>query len=259
MRLHAVLGSAVIVMSLCAGISVQNAAAADMPTKAPAAPPPIYTWTGCYLAGGGGYGLWNQSHYNYDTATGAVNSLEQTAGGRGYYGEVGGGCDYQFALGNLGNFVVGVLGGYDFMNLKGAYTDTFLGGFSGYEKEQGSGFVGGRIGYLVTPSLLAYVSGGWTDARFSGISMNFVGGGPLFTLPSHTYNGYFIGGGAETSLSPWLPQGFFLRSDYRVSTYSAANLGYTFVPTGAPFGESTHMNKYVQQIGTELVYRFNYH
>jgi outer membrane immunogenic protein len=242
-----------ILIATAVAIAMSGAASAadmSMPMKARAAPP---------LAGGGGYGLWNQSHFNFDTATGAVNSLEQTAGGRGYYGEVGGGCDYQFSLGNLGNFVVGVLGGYDFMSLKGAYTDTFLGGFSGYEKEQGSGFVGGRIGYLITPNLLTYVSGGWTDARFSAISMNFVGGGPLFIVPSHTYTGYFIGGGAETSLSPWLPQGFFLRTDYRVSTYSAANLGYIFAPTGAPFGESTHMNKYVQQIGTELIYRFSYH
>jgi outer membrane immunogenic protein len=120
-----------ILIATIAAVAMSGAASAadmSMPLKARAAPPPVYTWTGCYLAAGGGYGLWNQSHFNFDTATGVVNSLEQTAGGRGYYGEVGGGCDYQFSLGNLGNFVVGVLGGYDFMSLKGAYTDTFLGG-----------------------------------------------------------------------------------------------------------------------------------
>jgi outer membrane immunogenic protein len=204
--------------------------------------------------------MWTQSHSNFDTATGVVNTAEQTAGGRGYYGEVGGGCDYQFSLGSMGNFVVGVLGGYDFMSLKGAYTDTFIPGWQGYEKETASGFVGGRLGYLVTPNLLTYVSGGWTDARFNAFTMTNPGvpATPVF-LPAHTYSGYFLGGGAETSLAGFmgLPQGLFLRSDYRVSTYQGANLVYT-TPLG-PFGESTRMNKYVQQIGTELIWRFNYH
>jgi opacity protein-like surface antigen len=36
--------------------------AADMPVKARPAPPPapVYNWTGCYIKGGGGYGMWNQ-------------------------------------------------------------------------------------------------------------------------------------------------------------------------------------------------------
>jgi outer membrane immunogenic protein len=187
-----------------------------------------------------------------------VNTGEQTSGGRGYYGEAGGGCDYQFSLGNLGNFVVGAFGGYDFMDLKGSYTDTFLGAANGYEKENGSWFAGGRIGYLVTPNLLTYVSGGWTDARFSSFSVFTPGvGGPTASVSSHTYDGYFVGGGAETSLSGWfnLPTGFFLRTDYRVSTYKGSNLVYA----PAALGESTRMNNYVQQIGTELIYRFNYH
>ena len=58
--------------------------------------------------------------------------------------------------------------------------------------------------------------------------------------------------------APWLPQGFFLRSDYKVSTYRPADIAY-LSPAGAPIGISTHMNNYVQQIGTELIYRFNFH
>jgi len=244
-----------LLIATVAAVAMSGAAsAADMamPLKAPAAPAPVYNWTGCYVDAGGGYGMWNQSHYSFITASGTPISTEQTAGGRGYYGSVGGGCDYQFQLGGLGNFVVGVLGGYDFMSLKGAFNSTISGTISAYEKETGSGWAGGRIGYLVTPNFLTYVSGGWTDARFS--SMTFTSS--TVALPGHTYSGYFLGGGAETSLSPWLPQGFFLRSDYKVSTYRQANLQYTI--GGAPFGDSEHMNKYVQQIGTELIYRFNY-
>jgi outer membrane immunogenic protein len=234
------------------------ASAADMAVKARPAPAPAYTWTGCYIEGGGGGGFWDQSHTTELTATGAPFTAEQSSGGRGWYGEVGGGCDYQFSVNGIGNLVIGVLGGYDFMSLKGAYTDTFFPAFASYEKESGSGFVGGRIGYLVTPTLLTYASGGWTDARFGSFGLSPIGGPVSIVLPRTTYNGYFIGGGAETSLTPWLPQGFFLRTDYRVSTYSASSLAYT-TPAGAPIGFSTRMNNYVQQIGTELIYRFNYH
>jgi outer membrane immunogenic protein len=240
------------------GLAAGAAQAADMrmPTKAPMAPAPAYTWTGCYLDAGGGYGMWNQSHYGESIPGLVPGSTENTAGGRGYYGTVGGGCDYQFPVGGLGNFVVGVLGGYDFMSLKGAFTSSFPGAgasASGYEKETSSWDAGGRIGYLVTPNFLTYMSGGYTQAHFSSIAFP----GTAVLLPSHTYNGYFLGGGAETSLSPWLPTGFFLRSDYKMSTYRAADLQYSIAGVPAPVGE--HMNKYVQQIGTELVYRFNYH
>jgi outer membrane immunogenic protein len=246
-----------ILIATIAAVAMSGAASAadmSMPLKARPAPAPAYSWTGCYLDAGGGYGMTNLSH-NYQPL-GVPTFPEITSGGRGYYGTVGGGCDYQFPIGGLGNFVVGVLGGYDFMSLKGAFGASWT-TQSGYEKESGSGYVGGRIGYLVTPNLLTYVSGGWTDARFS--SFNFTSA-PIFGLPAHTYNnGYFLGGGAETSLSPWLPAGFFLRTDYKVSTYSAASLPYFAAATGVPTGNFENIKPYVQQIGTELIYRFNYH
>ncbi len=98
-----------------------------MPMKARPAPAPVYSWTGCYLDAGGGYGMWNQSHYAEDRTGLRSTDTNNTAGGRGYYGTVGGGCDYQFPVGGLGNFVVGVLGGYDFMSLKGAFESSFAG------------------------------------------------------------------------------------------------------------------------------------
>jgi outer membrane immunogenic protein len=256
-----------ILVATIAAVAMSGAASAadmSMPMKARPAPPPVYSWTGCYIDGGGGAGMWNQSHTTIANTTGAPLTGEQTSGGRGWYGEVGGGCDYQFSLGTMGNFVVGVLGGYDFMDLKGAYSDSLFVTATGYEKESGSGFAGGRLGYLVTPNLLTYTSGGWTNARFNGFTATIPGVGPSYSLASHTYNGYFLGGGLEYSLAGWfnLPQGIFLRSDYRWSTYRQANLPYLTV-AGTPFpggtGDSAHMNKYVQQIGTELIWRFNYH
>src|SRR5437868_15254961 len=51
-----------------------SAVAADMAprayTKAPAPVVAVANWTGCYVGGGGGYGLWNQDNTGYlDTGT----------------------------------------------------------------------------------------------------------------------------------------------------------------------------------------------
>src|SRR5437879_1105920 len=84
-----------------------SAVAADMPARTyskapPPAPIAVANWTGCYVGGGGGYGLWNQENTLFvDPPLVAVRtpaSATATAGGRGYFGTVQGGCDYQFSL-----------------------------------------------------------------------------------------------------------------------------------------------------------------
>src|SRR5580692_8008431 len=92
-----------------------SALAADLKAPAPmlmkAPPPPVMTWTGCYLDAGVGYGMWNQDH-NITTNNGAVtNGIvtgDVTNGGRGWLGRFGGGCDYQVSS----SWVIGVFGDY---------------------------------------------------------------------------------------------------------------------------------------------------
>ena len=235
-----------------------SALAADLPARptykaAAPMPAPVYNWTGCYVDGGFGYALYTQDHYGESfPSTGSVTP-SSTTGGRGWYGQAGGGCDYQFTLGNLGNFIVGVLADYDFMSIKGNIQTGF--GDIGQEKQTNTWVAGGRIGYLVNPNVLTYFSGGYTQAKFN--SMTFVNN-PGLTLPSHNYTGgWFLGGGTEMSLSSWLPTGFFLRSEYRYSSFKAADLQYSFL--GVPLSSAENMKKYEQMLGTELIYRFNWH
>ena len=128
-----------------------SAFAADLPPapqvyKAPPVVAPSYSWSGCYIQGGGGYGMWNQDS-NTETTAGLVpTSVTTTFGGRGWYGQGGVGCDYQATP----NILIGAFGDYSFMNLKGQYMDP-LTGFVGQEKETSSWAVGGRIGWIVTP------------------------------------------------------------------------------------------------------------
>ena len=77
-----------------------SASAADLPMPAPVykapPPPPVYNWTGCYIAGGGGYGMWTQD--SFVTVGGTPVTASQTNGGKGWFGMGQAGCDYEFTL-----------------------------------------------------------------------------------------------------------------------------------------------------------------
>jgi outer membrane immunogenic protein len=237
-----------------------NAVAADMAVKAPImkAPMPAYSWTGCYLDAGGGYGMWNQDHWNTNTAP--FNTAETTGGGRGWLGRFGGGCDYQLS-GTFSNFVVGVFGDYDVMDLTGSFATLLTFGNSptwAPEKESSAWAAGGRVGYLLTPTILSYVDAGWTQTKFDQAGTVTASG--LVTglaFPAHTYNGWFLGSGFEYNFT-WLPiQGLFLRTEYRYSTYGRDDLQGFDIATGAPTNV-LHAKKDVQTVTTSLVWRFNW-
>jgi len=222
-----------------------SAIAADMPVKAPAAPMVrAASWTGCYVGAGGGYGMWNQENTVYN-AGGVVISPQTTAGGRGWFGSVEGGCDYQFAP----NWVVGASANYDFGSLKGTPT---VNGFYGEEKLSSSWAAGGRIGYVVMPQLLAYFSGGYTQAHFDQLNVANLAG---WSVASHTYDGYFLGSGYEYGLG-WLP-GLFWKTEYRFADYGT-DRNNILNSSGVPSGYTADQHKYVQTIRSELVYRFNW-
>ena len=247
--------------------------AADLPMPAPASnappPPPVYNWTGCYIAGGGGYGWWNEDSQVVTTATGAAVAAQVTNGGKGWFGQGQGGCDYQFNL-PLGSWnipvVIGAFGDWEGGSIRGTNSDPAA---VGTENESATWAVGGRAGYLVTPRFLTYFDGGYTQARFDQINFNFSGvgiaGGPAGTsIPATTYNGWFVGSGFEYALD-WLPvPGLFLKTEYRYAQYNTATPGFFVTATGAPAvlpgagATSLNSTKYTQMVSSELVWRFNW-
>jgi outer membrane immunogenic protein len=263
------------VVVLCAAVGSLGAAdATDMPlpAKAPAykaPPPPVYSWTGCYLNGGGGYGLWKQDHFEETgppiTSTFVQLEANSTSGGSGGFGTVGGGCDYQFAS----RWVVGVFGDYNFMSLTGNVVNPdFIGtAFQFHEKEKNAWAVGGRVGYAVTPTVLAYVNGGWTEARFGSAQEYDTAISPV-PFPQYfsaqTYNGWFIGGGTEIALDMLPIPGLFLRSEYRWSEYGAKNVAFIneppYLPPALPglSGYYEHSKITVQTVSASLLWRFNW-
>lgn len=235
-----------------------SASAADLPartyTKAPP-PAPVMNWTGFYIFGGGGYGMW-EADTNSVTLPAGLSTVEQRMGGRGYFGTVGGGFDYQFAP----QWVAGVFADAQFGSIRGSLSDSFA-LTTGSLKNETNWAVGGRLGYLVAPNVLSYVNAGYSNAEFSGTVQGSIFGGPAVNgTRSFERDGWFVGGGVENSLDIFglsLP-GLFMKTEYRLAEYDRTTVPVFALATGAPTGVGINFKPYVQTVSTSLVYRFNW-
>src|SRR6266705_2184634 len=138
--------------------------AADMPRKAPVAPPaaapaaPAVTWTGCYVGG-----------------------------------QIG--CDYQFS----GSWVIGIQGMFDGASLKGDILDSFNPDFDLTNRVDWFATITGRLGYALIPTGLLYVKGGvaWVHDRDVVLES-----GVLFERADTTRTGWTAGVGFEYMFLP---------------------------------------------------------
>ena len=146
------------------GLAASQASAADLPRKAPAyspPPPPVASWTGCYIGGnvGGAWGNVDATDVNTGVSVSPNNS--GFAGG----GQIG--CDYQ-----MGPWVIGIRNMFDgtSLNKSTALSDPIV-GFTGTIDSHVNWFdtLTGRGGYLVQPNLLLYAQGGaaWTQWKLN--------------------------------------------------------------------------------------------
>jgi outer membrane immunogenic protein len=241
-----------------------SAMAADMaPRPYVKAPPPVMmpSWTGFYIFGGVGGGIWDANDFPKVTGTGFPLGINQKQGGDGWYGTVGFGYDWQFN----GNWVFGLLADGQFGSLKGSIVDPtnpVTGPLTGNEKMQDAWAAGARLGYLVAPNVLSYVNGGYSGSHWSGTTLlsSFSG------LPSgrHTnsfnVNGGFVGGGVENNLNIFgiSAPGWFMKTEYRAAYYGNKNVNELFDGTNLSNGRDIAFKPFVQTISTSLVYRFNW-
>jgi outer membrane immunogenic protein len=238
-----------------------SASAADLAarpyTKAPMMAP-VYNWTGFYIFGGAGGGLWDADSNVQSTVPplGAI-TRDQRMGGDGWFGTVGAGYDWQFNH----SWVAGIFADGQFGDIRGSLSDPNF-ATEGREKLRTSYAAGARIGYLVAPNVLSYVNAGYSGSQWSGTTQTTLaagGGAPFATTPSFHRNGWFVGGGVENNLDIFgiTAPGWFMKTEYRSAFYDRATLPETLVGGGA-LGQAITFKPFVQTISTSLVYRFNW-
>jgi outer membrane immunogenic protein len=221
------------------------ASAADLPRKAPVAPPPPpVSWTGFYLGGHAG-GLWTNADGTWTPgptpADFGVNPISGDFNDTSFVGGVQVGYNWQFAP----TWVVGIEGDWSWTNANKSFTSTWT-EFAGPATFPGDtttmtmnlkwlATLRGRIGYLVVPQALVYFTGGvaWGDVHYSAVAQN---GPPTAAVPfyiaptsfSDTSVGYVLGGGVEWMLaSHWM-----LRGEYLFYHLNSAKSATAFDTTG---------------------------
>jgi outer membrane immunogenic protein len=251
-----------IVIALTAMAALTGSAvAADLAPRYAKAPAPIVvapSWTGFYIFGGAGGGLWAADQYVQTTGAAVPLTINQRQGGSGWFGTVGAGYDWQFN----GNWVAGIFGDGQFGSIKGTLQDpTVVGGLTGTEKLEDSWAAGVRLGYLVAPNVLSYVNGGYSGAHFAGVNFMTLQGNPAGVhTNSFNKNGWFVGGGVENNLNIFgiSAPGWFMKTEYRSAFYDRKTVNELVDVTNAPVGRDLRFNNWNQTISTSLVYRFNW-
>lgn len=204
------------------------AMAADMPLKAPAMAPVIFSWTGFYIGGNLGYS-WGRGDTDFTETTSGTRSSQVfrtagptpvgpptvvtlanvTAGGSGraeINGVIGGGqIGYNWQNGSM---VYGIETDLDATGERGDTTVCLTAGCpvgdifgSASYRLRWLSTLRGRIGVTVTPRVLLYATGGLAagevDSTFSGGLV----GGPFTTVTANPLKvGFAVGGGVEGAL-----------------------------------------------------------
>jgi outer membrane immunogenic protein len=179
--------------------STQLSFGADLPVKAPVykAPPiTVYNWTGFYVGADVGYGWGTSSSVattaNVNFPVGFVFSPVDLTGA-----VAGGHAGYNY---QIGHFVVGIEGDFDWTNMKGDASDVspffprIATTTTTSTKLTWLADITGRVGYAWDNWLL-YAKGGGAWAHEEGSSITTPTG--TTTSGSENRSGWLIGGGAE--------------------------------------------------------------
>ena len=207
-----------------------------------------YNWTGAYVGAGGGLGAWigNSAVDSYGVAV----TANQMQGGRGGFGTIILGYDYQFNNSIVaGAFIDGDLGRLD--------GNMAFPGFVGTLTESTGWGLGARLGWLINPTVLPYLIGAYSQARYSNVNLNFANAGGVFsglTTPAFISNGWFLGGGMEAKLNAH----FSLRGEYRWASYGTQTLPFNGAVAGVAIGGSATQpfNSTIQTFRAVVAYKF---
>ncbi len=183
-------------MTACVAAMASPVLAADMSGPAPApapyvkasySPTPVFSWSGLYLGGHGGYG-WGRLTATDPTGATPDSSVDTKGGVAG--GQIG----YLYQMESL---VLGVEGTYSWADIKAS---TALGAGTATVKNDYIATVAGRAGYAFDRALL-YGKGGVAFTRDKADATDGTGG---TSTGRFNRTGYVVGGGLEYAfLNNW--------------------------------------------------------
>ena len=256
-----------------------SALAADLPSRkgpppAYIPPPPLITWTGFYVGVNAG-GTWSDNNVvtlpSFDTGPGGFTSGQiagsfPTALSLSNDGFIGGGqIGYNWQFANV--FVAGIEADIQGVASGNSTRNILLQGIGGFQPAVTQvsrsldylGTVRGRLGWLFTPSLLVYGTGG---LAYGGVNLGASFFGPTFGPPlavstafSDTRVGWTAGGGVEWMFWPnWSAKVEYLYYDLGTVTAPTALYAYGANITGIT--PRTRFNGNVVRAG--LNYHFNW-
>jgi outer membrane immunogenic protein len=223
---------------------------------------PVYAddWTGVYIGIGGGMGAAN---HDLSVENGPAIPVPAFAaelsglGGDGGFFSLGVGLDYQVNS----RFVVGAFFDYDWADLDTSLDASLnfgvptLGAGADIEVED-MWSIGGRLGYLVSPSTMLFMTAGYTQADVSDLTADVSGLGSVTLASVGDFGGYFIGGGAEMKIT----KAISIKGEYRYTDLDSEVI--TLLPGTGPLGEfvnglvTTKLDPDIQTARVSLNYRF---
>jgi outer membrane immunogenic protein len=217
--------------------------AADMRVKAPLAPPPppIFTWTGCFIGGNGG-GLWVRKEW-FDALPGSPTFGRSygTHNPNSWVGGVQGGCDWQWD-----RWVIGFQLDYDWTKADGSNPNAVFLTLGDATRVKSVSSATVRIGYA-WDRFLGYVRGGAAWEKDNYLFYNVFNGATIAT-GDELRSGGTVGVGGEYAFTNWLSG--FVEYDY----YFFGRHGVDFItPTGLAFTRTDiRENKQVLKAGLNI-------
>jgi outer membrane immunogenic protein len=236
-------------------VAAGSASAADLTLrpsyKAPpaVAPVPVFSWTGCYVGGHGGWGWGRKEVHEAVTASGSGNraNTSSTADTSGsiFGGQIG--CDYQFS----GSWVIGIEGSLSGTHMDGVSSDPIDPHDSGdilRFRTDALGSVTARLGFAGwVPQSLLYVRGGVAWARDVFDFQHADNNRGIF---NQTRTGWTIGVGIEYAFLPnWSVFG-----EYDHYDFGTKNVAFY---TSGDFVSRIDVKQDIDVIKFGVNYRFN--
>lgn len=197
---------------------------------------PARKWTGLYAGAGAGVdGITGSGELDADIGGGfmLLSASGEGVGGGDIGGTVLAGYDIELAP----RIIVGVSAAYD----RSAHDITLSTTAAGEASRLDIPSIGdvwtfaARLGYLVTPDVLAYGVAGYTRVAFSDWTAAF--GDIQETVSSPVYDGFTIGGGFEKLIG----NNFSLRAEYRYSALAAKTVSEFVNDSGLEFNSEVSL------------------